>query len=222
MNQQRSFTAVQHGIIQELTNAHGLEISQIGFEGDDTTPIFDFEAVCLLSLKLTDIQEIRCEITDRDADSEIVTARCSVTLPDSRMRVCEDSAKLGEIIGDGKTIDTMRFADMVAQSRAVRRGIRSVGINLFHAHNRFMRDGQTVQGHTNHDPRHPLYQEVHVLASELDLIDGTDKTLYRQFLAESYDGRQSSKDLDDVELQRFLISLRAMARVKRLSKPRAA
>lgn len=215
MNQARTLTHEQHEILAEISHMHGLDPSQISFEGEDLTPIFDFEAVCLLSLKLTDIREIACEITNRDFDSQIVTARCSVRLPDGRTRVCEDSARLHEVIGDGGTIDSLRMADNVAQARAVRRGIRSVGINLWHAHKKFKESGQVAAGHTRHDPRRPLYEEIHVLAGNLGLIDGADKENYKSFLAESYDGRTSARDLDDAELQRFLISLRAMNRVKR-------
>jgi hypothetical protein len=215
MNTPRTLTHEQHEIVSELSQMHGLDPTQISFEGEDLTPIFDFEAVCLLSLKLTDIREIACEITNRDFDSQIVTARCSVRLPDGRTRVCEDSARMHETIGDGGTIDSLRMADNVAQARAVRRGIRSVGINLWHAHKKFKESGQASSGHLRYDPRRPVYEEVHVLAGNLGLIEGGDKEAYKAFLAESYDGRTSARDLDDAELQRFLISLRAMNRVKK-------
>jgi hypothetical protein len=215
MNQPRTLTHQQHITIAELSEMHGLDPTQISFEGDDITPIFDFEAVCLLSLKLTDIREIACEITNRDFDSQIVTARCSVRLPDGRTRVCEDSARMHEQIGDGGTIDTLRMADNVAQARAVRRGIRSVGINLWHAHKKFRESGEVANGHTRYDPRKPVYEEIHVLAQNLGLIDGGDKEPYRSFLAESYEGRTSARDLDDDDLQRFLVTLRAMNRVKK-------
>lgn len=215
MNGNRTLTNAQHQIVREIAEMHGLDPGQISFEGDDPTPIFDFEAVCLLSLKLTDIQDVTCEISERDFDSQIVTARCSVRLPDGRTRVCEDSARLHEPFGDGGTIDSLRMADNVAQARAVRRGIRSVGINLWHAHKKFRDSGLVAEGHTRHDPRKPQYEEVHVLAGNLGLIEPGSKERYKAFLAESYDGRTSAKDLDDAELQRLLISLRAMDRVRK-------
>ena len=216
MNQQpRTLTHTQHEIVRELTETHGLDPAQISFEGEDPTPIFDFEAVCLLSLKLTDIQDVTCEISERDFDSQIVTARCSVRLPDGRTRVCEDSARMYEPFADGGTIDSLRMADNVAQARAVRRGIRSVGINLWHAHKKYRESGRVAMGHTRHDPRKPLYEEIHVLAGNLGLIDGAGKEAYRTFLSETFEGCSSAKDLDDDDLQRFLILLRAMNRVKR-------
>lgn len=213
--QQRTLTHDQHETVRELAEMHGLDPGQISFEGEDPTPIFDFEAVCLLSLKLTDIQDVTCEISERDFESQIVTARCSVRLPDGRTRVCEDSARLHEPFADGGTIDSLRMADNVAQARAVRRGIRSVGINLWHAHKKYRESGAVANGHTRHDPRKPVYEEVHVLAANLGLIANGNKDAYKAFLAETFDGRSSARDLDDEDLQRFLILLRAMDRVKR-------
>jgi hypothetical protein len=216
MNQPRTFNAAQSAIVSELCETHvGLEPEQISFEGEDATPIFDFEAVCLLSLKLTDIEKIACEIANRDFDSQIVTARCKVVLPDGKSRVCEDSARMNEIIGDGGRIENLRMADNVAQARAVRRGIRSVGINLYHAHKRFLRDGEAVQGHTGHDPRKPQYEEIHVLAGNLGYINGNDKTEYRELIAASYEGVTSAKDLDDKQLEGFLKLLRGLNRIRR-------
>lgn len=214
-NTRKILTRDQHDIVGELVQVHGLDPKQISFEGDDATPIFDFEAVCLLSLKLTDIKNIACEITNRDFDSQIVTARCTVELPDGRTRVCEDSARLHEQIGDGGVIDNLRMADNVAQARAVRRGIRSVGINLWNAHKKFKDSGVVETGHTRHDPRKPIYEEIHVLAENLGLIVNGNKENYKAFIAESYDGRTSAKELEDEDLNRFLISLRALNRVQR-------
>jgi hypothetical protein len=215
MNQQRTLTHDQHETVKEITEMHGLDPSQISFEGEDPTPIFDFEAVSLLSLKLTDIQDLTCEIMDRNAQTEIVTARCTVRLPDGRTRVCEDSARLHEPFGDGGTIDTLRMADNVAQARAVRRGIRSVGINLWHAHKKYRESGSVALGHTRHDPRKPVYEEIHVIAGNVGLITNGNKEAYKAFLAETFDGRTSAKDLDDEDLQRFLVLLRAIDRINK-------
>lgn len=213
------YTTAQIQLLKELTETHGLDVSQISFEGADTTPIFDYEAVCALSLKLTDIQRIESQLTSSNAEDESVSAICTVTLPDGRSRSVEDSASLHEKIGDGKIIDSIRLAGLVAQARAVRRGIRSVGINLFRAHQNFIKSGQGATAHTNYDPRTPQYQELHVLAEKIGLTVGSDKSQYEQFIAEMFDGRTSSKELDDLELQRLLVAFRAMSR---LNNPAAA
>lgn len=220
----RKYTHEQAAIVKELCEVHELDATQIGFEDDSsTTPIFDYEAVCALSLRLTDIQHIDCSIIDHgDADAELITAKCTVTVPDGRTRSCEGSAQLLERLKDGNIIETYQQAAAIAQARAVRRGIRSVGINLWNAHRKFMQTGEVVAGHTRHDPRSPLYSEIHILATELDLIVDGDKKRYQEFIAENYDGRTSARDLSDIELHRLLISFRSLTRLRRSEKRRAA
>lgn len=212
MKQTTTFTLEQQSIVNEICKLHGLEPEQISFEGKELTPIFDYEAVCALSLKLTDIMTIDTTVQPIDPMRHKESkALCVVVLADGRSRSSEDSAEIDEVLGNGMKIETKREADSVAQNRAVRRGIRSVGVNLYHAHRMFLKSGDLAQGHTRHDPRLPNYNEIHVLATELDLIVGADKTAYRRLMAELCDGVESSKDLNDIQLRQFLVTLRAMA-----------
>ncbi len=216
-------TPEQSAIVKEICELHGLDETQISFEGREVTPIFDYEAVCALTLKLTDIQNIDCWISDRgNAEEEIVTAKCTVTIPDGRTRSCEGHAQLLERLGDGGIVETFVQAEALAQSRAVRRGIRSVGVNLYNAHRKFVETGEIVAGHTDHDPKLPIYNEIHALATELDLIVDADRTGYRQLISEMYNGATSSKTLNDIELRQFLVALRAMAGAKRYKNRNAA
>ena len=219
---QPKYTNAQLTLIQELCLKHGLQPDQISFDGTEITPIFDYEAVCALSLKLTDIADISCRMlppTSEPLPNGLGTLRssnaeCTVTLADGRTRTCVDSAHLGETAG-GVRFVTPREADGLAQNRAVRRGIRSVGVNLYNAHRKFIETGEGTAGHLDHDPRTPIYAELHALATELDLIEYGDKAEYREYIAENYAGRTSAKDLDDVELQRMLIAFRSLARLRR-------
>jgi hypothetical protein len=216
MNEQKTYSAAQSLLISELVNHHGLDPSQINFDGDDINPIFDYTAISSLSLKLTDIKDIECEIILRDREAGFVQASCKVTLPDGRSRTVEGSAELGETFANGDKIESMQTAEAVAQSRASRLGIRSVGINLYHAHQRYLQTGTIANGHDRHDPRKPIYAEIHMLAENLEMIVAGDKTEYRNFIAAAYEGRTSAVDLDDLEIQRFLTTLRAMDRVRRV------
>jgi len=222
MSERKIYTTEQIALLKELTETHGLDVSQISFEGKDATPIFDYEAVCALSLKLTDIKSIESQLTGSNAEEESVSAICTVTLPDGRTRSVEDSACLHEKFGDGKVIDSIRLAGLVAQARAVRRGIRSVGVNLFRAHQNFIKSGQAATAHTNYDPRQPEYQEIHAIAAKIGLIVNADKSQYQQFIAELYDGRTSAKELDNLELRRLKVALRAMSRLNQPAVARAA
>lgn len=227
----KTYTKLQLRIVAELCQAHGLEPSQISFDGDGDTPIFDYEAVCALSLKLTDIVAIDCKMLEPTVNAlpvglvqgsvRISNAECTVTLPDGRTRTCVDSAQVGETAG-GRVFSTPREADGLAQNRAVRRGIRSVGINLWNAHNAFMRNGKATDGTLDSDPRTPNYREIHALATELDLIVDGDKSVYRNYIAASFAGVQSSKDLDDLQLHQLLVNLRLMAGLKRREQKAAA
>lgn len=211
MSDKKQLTPQQNEIVKEICTIHSLQPEQISFDGNEPTPIFDYEAVCFLTLKLTDIHDIECWITDRDPGTQISTAKCKVTLVDGRTRTSEDSAVFYEQLENGMVIDSIRKADSIAQNRAVRRGIRSVGINLFNAHRHYIATGKIATGHTDHDPRLSNYREIHVLAQEVGLIVDGDKTAYRAFIAESFEGIESSKDLNDIDLHRLLASLRAMS-----------
>lgn len=217
MNERKTLTAEQQIIVQQFIETHNLDASQISFEGNDTTPIFDYEAVNALSLRLTDIKNIECEIWTRDFEGGIFTARCIVTLPDGRSRTCYDSASVNEQIASGTVINTTRLAENVAQARAVRRGVRSVGINLFRAHQEFVKNGgKPVSAHTNNDPRQPHYVEIHQLAGNVGLIVNSDKTEYQRYIAENFEGCTSAKDLNDMDLHRLLVQLRAWNRLQKI------
>jgi len=214
---QKIHTTAQIQLLKELTETHGLDVSQISFEGAETTPIFDHEAVSILSLKLTDIQNI--EPTKVEFDGSIVTVHCVVTLPDGRQRGSIGSCEIGETLFGEEFVSNKKYAEAVATSRAFRSGIRNVGINLFRAHQNFIKTGQASTAHTKYDPRQPQYQELHVLAAKIGYIEGSDKAKYEQYIGELFDGRTSAKELDDLELQRLLVSFRAMSR---LNTPTAA
>lgn len=220
--------ANQQRIIDELCTVHGLDPSQISFDGIDDTPIFDYEAVCILSLKLTDIRDLDCSIIDRtiyqpegESPAQVSTAKCVVTLPDGRTRSVQETAFCGEVAG-GYKVETVRDADGLAQNRASRRGIRSVGINLWRAHQAFMRDGQKANGSTDINPRQTFYNEIHVLAEKIGLIIDGNRDQYEYYLAESFGGITSAKDLSDEQLVILRNSLRAMASALSRSNQQAA
>lgn len=212
----RNYTAEELQLVKEFEAFYGIDPSQVGFDFENPgEPIFDYTAISCLSLKLTDIHSIECMIVRRDKDPGTATASCAVTLPDGRNRAVEASAEIGETLHDGTVITTWQLAESVAQSRASRLGIRSVGINLVQAHRNYVKTGNIAQGHTNHDPLKPFYDEVHVLAENLGFIVGSDRSEWTNFLAETFAGKQSSKDLDTGERNNLLTTLRALDRVRR-------
>jgi hypothetical protein len=211
MSEEKRYSLNQLDLVKDLCETHGLQPEQISFDGDDLNPIFDYEAISLLSLRLSDIRSIDCSRITRDGSGRS-TCECTVTLPDGRSRTVSETAEIGEELGSGTKIGDSRLADSVARSRASRLGIRSVGVNLYNAHKRFKETGQIAAGTTDNDPRAAKGAELHALAAECGLIKGSDRSRYEAFIAESFDGATSSKDLNDIDLQRLLNQLRAMAR----------
>jgi hypothetical protein len=221
MTERNLLTAEQLKIQQELCETYDeLTPENISFDKDDPTPMFDYEAISLLSVKLTDIQDIDCQVIQRD-DTR-VTVKCRVTLPDGRTRGVEHSGQLGEILPGGKTVDTMSLAEAVARSRAARLGIRSVGVNLFKAHKKFKETGEIAAGHLRFDPRKPIYDEIHAAATDLALIVNGDKSAYRQFIAESFGGAESAKDLSGEDLRKLQVMFRALVNANRFAQKKAA
>lgn len=230
MNEQKLFTPAQMEIVRDLCETHGLVPEQISFNESETTPFFDHEATSLLALRLTDIQHLDCRIANREYDGQNdvprlwhrTTARCTVTLPDGRTRTVEDTAVIGEILGNGVVVEDERLGEATAKNRAVRLAVRSVGVNLWNAHKQFKATGEVATGSTAVNPRQTLYNEIHALAEEIDLIVGGDRTEYERFLGEMFPGITSSRDLNDIEIRQFRAALRQMRHVKQLSGPRHA
>lgn len=222
---QKLLTAEQKQIRDEFIAAYGLDESQISFEGSKAEPIFDYEALNTLRLVLTNIQSVEFQPPQFDSANGIVTVSCLVTLPDGRTTQPLDSAQIGETMPDGGTLETYRDAQNVAQSRALRRGIRSVGINLSRAHEQFRATGKAATGEpaSQEDAER---KETQTLARQLGLKTGSGKNEnreeYEKFLAEQFDGRTSTKDLSEAERARLRVTLRAMKRVADATRPAAA
>ncbi len=208
-----TFTKPQAAIVQEYVKMHGLSPEQISFDGGDLTPIFDHNAISVLSLRLTDIADI--SPTEILNDSKTVTVFGKTILPDGRSRGSIGSCAIGDVMAGGKTVDNDQVALGLATSRCFRQGIRNVGVDLHAAHCQYRDTGKIADGHTRSDPRKPVYAEIHILATELDLIVDGDKSKYRNYLAENYAGRQTASDLDDVELHRLLINFRSLTKLRR-------
>lgn len=209
----KTLTGRQRQIVLEFQINYGIDPEQINFDGKDETPILDYEAISQLSLNLTDIQDISCSIVQTNEANGKIVACCTVTLPDGRSRSVDASAFIGEKLYDETEVNSAIFAEALARSRATRVAIRSVGINLMKAHKEYLASGKVVNGHTNNDPRHPQYQEINVIAHKMGLKTKNSREGYERFLAENFEGLTSAKDLDDIQLHRFVILLRSLNRI---------
>jgi hypothetical protein len=212
----RSLSPEQAQLVRELTETYELDAAQIAFEGESLDPIFDYEALNSLRLALTDIRDIDPSIEERDESRGIVTVKCRVVLSDGRTASALESAMIGEVMPNGRPIETLRQAQNVAQARALRRGIRSVGVNLLRAHRQFMLSGETQKGAVDAEFSTSRGREIHALATEWGHIRGTERSAYQDFIERIFgSGKRSSLDLSEIQRSQLATMYRSMLKARR-------
>lgn len=218
-------TPAQARLVKELMEAHGLDESQISFDNDSIEPIFDYEALNVLRLRLTDIQTTEPEIVERNVALGIVTVKCTATLPDGRSASDLGSAQLDEPMPDGSTLENFMQAQNVALSRAMRRAIRAVGINLLKVHRQFMETGEIACADIDAEFESNIGREIHKLANSWGHIKGKDKSEYQGFIENIFgSGLRSSLDLNDIQRSQLANMYRSMvmSREKAIEQTRIA
>ena len=197
----------QERIVAEFCSNYDIEPSQITFAAGSTEPIFDYEALNVLRLALTDIVDITPEIAERTDD--LVTVRTTAILSDDRSTSDLGTCAIGDTLASGKKVETHGQAQDVALSRAVRRVIRSSGYNLVRAHKQFMDTGKRNPVKPALTQEQRLNREIHALARDIGHIAGDDRTKYEEFLENSF-GVRSSLDLDDLQKSQLVSMYRSI------------
>lgn len=228
-NQTKNLTQEQQKIADEFVSIYGFDYSQISFEGNFTEPIFDYEALNVLRLRLTDIQMTDPEVVERNVTLGIVTVKCTAILPDARSASDLGSAQFatfegdrqltrGEIMPDGSEVSMMFQAQNIALSRALRRAIRAVGVNLFKAHQQFMLNGSSTAAEIDEEFQSPIGKEIHALAKEWGHIKGKDKTQYADFIEQNFGfGLRSTLQLNDIQKSQLANFYRNMIKSRELT-----
>lgn len=196
------YTKEQLKIIEDYGRCYGIEHDQISFNGAfNTGPIFDAAAVATLSLMLTDIRSI--EVTNRDRNGDAVVVYVKAVLPDGRDRGVAGTCLIGEILPNGDVIETETAAGNVAESRAFRKAIRALGIDLHKAHLHFVENGRKIEAvpESTADRQRRLSRNIHRIAEKIGYIHGDDRSLYEKFLAKKFNGRTSTLTLSTDELE---------------------
>jgi hypothetical protein len=201
---QSIWTLKQEEMAREFMEAYGLARKQISFDGVSEQPIFDFDALSILSLKLTDIPDIRVEPGDFHNAAGIATAICRITLRDGRTREVYGNCLVGEVMHDDSEGSDIGQALKIAQARALRTGLRAVGFDPVRAHRMQQSEAGEFQ-----DLRTSQLAELHILGAELGYIIGDDKTAWKN-LVHSHFGVTSSADLNELQRSQFLTTLRAL------------
>jgi hypothetical protein len=209
----KNFTQAQQEIADQFVAVYDIFADQIAFDGDSTEPILDYEALCRVSHVLTDFDLV--DTSDIVFDSQSETARCtgSVILKDQRVIKLSEFASIGEPLPNGSSVKLVDEARRVARSRAYRSLIRAAGVDLMKAHKQLLTTGEVAASEPI-DPRANQYKEIGVLKRELGLEVNGDDSEFRRFLGDAFDGKTSAKELDDIEIRRFIHTMRAMRRTR--------
>lgn len=211
MPKRQILTMKQHELVAEFVDSYELSPEQIAFEGESEEPIFDYEALNVLRLRLTDIQGSYPEIVERTEN--LITAQCTLHLSDGRSASDLGTAYLGETMPDGSAIETLNQAQNLALARAFRRAIRSAGVNLLKAHRKFLDTGEPTTARQDNELNSRIGREIHALAAEVGHITKDGKEKYQDFIEHIFGkGKRSSLDLNDIEKNQLVATYRQLKR----------
>ena len=183
------------------------------FRGASLDPIFDYDALAVLSIKLCNLPDIDVDFGTLDRLNGLATSRGIIMLPTGASRKTFGSAMVGELMPNGDRVNDIHQAVTVSRARALRHVLRSVGFDPIAAHRAFQKTG-TMLELTPVDPYLKTLAEIHLHAQSLDLIsvsgDGfVNKVAYQQKMAGYFKGKTSARALTDEERSQWLQILRA-------------
>jgi len=212
-------TRDQRAIVKEFRDAYGFKESQIGFDGDSTDPIFDFDAMSVLSVELCTTPHVEVDFGSFDMALNIATANGFARLRNGNTRKIFGSAFIGETLHDGSTVRTKKEAIDLARARASRIIHRAIGFDAVKAHEAAKR-GATVLELKVRSPRQNQLAECHILAERLGFIkrEGRrviDRSPYDRLMASYFDGETSTGALNEKNLFEWLTMLRMWERKAR-------
>lgn len=217
----RRWTLEQEHLAREFEKYYGIEPRQIAFESERLEPIFDYDALSVLSLVLApQIVNMETEPVNAPTQPGVVMMKCVVTLDDGKSRAPIGSATIGEPMPGGGTIEDFKQALDVAQSRAVRKGLRAVAFDPLKMHQKKMR-GEELTLALPPDPHRDQMAEIHLLAREAELItdEGNDdeyrKLMGQLFKDEGGEAITTATKLNEAQRSQFVATLRALAKAQR-------
>jgi hypothetical protein len=125
-----------------------------------------------------------------------VTVKCTITLPDGRTRAVEvfSRARRAASRRENDRIRCRSPSMLRGRVHRVSGSAASASISSRHIRNSGRRERSPSLTRA-WDPRKPIYDEIHAAATDLALIVNGDKSAYRQFIAETFEGVVSAKDL---------------------------
>jgi hypothetical protein len=214
----RRYSREQHSIQKEFCDAYQLEPEQVGFNGDSLDPIFDFDALSVLSARLCDLPHVAVDFGDIQHAIGLATSTGYAQLTNGNTRKIFGTAQVGEVMHDGKPIADIHQAVKVSRARAMRTIHRMVGFDALRAHREFKRTGRVVpmQPRSAEDQRTAELAEIHIMAKALSLIVGSNRKPYENFLT-TFFGKTSAAELSDQQRAEWLAVLRAWRRAQAIT-----
>lgn len=194
-------------LVQELCEQYGLTESNITVKENGELTL-DLEGLQTMTSQLCgELVNDELNVRPFHDDQKYFYCDSIMTLANGRSVKRTGTAMMGEPLGTD-SVSTVQQALSIASGRAYRSSLRAIGFDPIRAH-RQKNTGLTLVIETEEQRQANLRKQIHGLATDLRLIEGTDRSKYIGTLAAMYDGRTSSTDLDEDELQQFLTFLRA-------------
>ena len=214
----RRLTREQRSTVMEFCKTYGFTSDQIGFDGREPDPIFDFDSLSVLSVELCDVPHIEVSMGAFDFTLNLAVADGFARLRNGNTRKIFGSAFIGEILHDGSMINSNREAINIARARALRAILRTVGFDPVKSHEAAKR-GATVLELKIKSPRQNQLAECHIIAERLGFIKReaghVDRSEYDRLMATYFEGETSTGALKERPLFEWLTMLRLWDRKER-------
>jgi len=217
----KQLTREQRALVKDFCDTYGFKEQQIGFDGASLDPIFDFDALSVLSLRLCNLPKLI--VTFAGFEGNFAFANVRVQLTNGNEREFFASSQMGELMPDGSPVTSAVQMSNLARARALRVGLRAATFDPVKAHEAAKR-GENVIDFTPGKFVDPGLRECHMLGEELGFIkrDGkkvVDRSEYDRLLATYFNGKTSTAELRPQERAQWIVMLRSWknARERRAS-----
>lgn len=193
-------------IKEQFKAAYDIDPEQIFFD-EKGSPFFDHEALQLLAIKLApQVRNIEIELAQLSKADRFVVASCSVYLEDGRARTTTGSVLLSTAGSEEDENKAFESAVLLANSRALRSGLRSIGFDPIKAH-LAAQNGNVIElkPRTAADEFTITQKAIHALRDEMNLADD----VYRRYLILATK-KSSTKQMNEQEIRQALTYLQAL------------
>lgn len=203
--QQKILNHEQTALVAELCETYGIEPDDIIFFSGDERPFLRYEAACVLSNRLVDLQNIELEPVPSIYEDSL-SLKCNLTTSDGHVRSAVGVANVNEQFDGAKLSDQQLY--QLASARAIRNALKTAGIDLIRLHYQSKSEKRSQPAPLRSNTA-SLLAQAHILGQKAYLICGDDKSLWYRVLHNRY-GVERSSDLSDTQLADLVAFLRSL------------